>query len=79
MMVSMVLLTADNYYVLAFKRIYPQDDINIDNIHTYICVYRILTMHLQQNFTVHEGSNYPIHDKLVLFIPCNDRLFQINV
>ena len=66
----MVLLTVDNYYVLAFKRIYPQDDIvidniqiypqddiAIDNIHTYICVYPILTTHLQQNFTVHEGSN----------------------
>ena len=58
-MVNMVLLAADNYYVLACKRIYPQDDMAIDNIHTYICVNPNLTMHLQQNFTVYEGSNCP--------------------
>ena len=58
-MVRVVLLTADNYYVLAFKRIYPQDEIAIDNIYTYICINPILTMHLQQNFTVYERSNYP--------------------
>ena len=48
-----------NDFVSAFKRIYPQDNVNIDNSHDCMCINPLLTMHLHQHLckcNVHEGG-----------------------
>ena len=48
-----------NDFVSAFKRTYPQDNVNIDNSHDCMCMNPLLTMHLHQYLckcNVHEGD-----------------------